>query len=67
MLYDSNARTIFLADASCSHELEAVLLQEELNGDIKPVSNMYIQDRCLLQRNGMHSLRKKHYGFHLGL
>ena len=37
MLYALNARTIVSADAS-SHGLGAVLLQEQANGDIKPVS-----------------------------
>ena len=36
-LYDPNARTIVSADAS-SHGLGAVLLQEQANGNIKPVS-----------------------------
>ena len=36
-LYDLNARTIVSADAS-SHGLGAVLLQEQMNGDIKPLS-----------------------------
>ena len=36
-LYNPNARTIVSADAS-SHGLGAVLLQEQTNGDVKPVS-----------------------------
>ena len=37
VLYDPNARTTVSADAS-SHGLEVVLLQEQANGNVKPVS-----------------------------
>ena len=37
MLYDLNARTTLSTDAS-SHGLGAVLLQEQVNGYVKPVS-----------------------------
>ena len=36
-LYNRNARTIVSVDTS-SHKLGAVLLQEQMNGDTKPVS-----------------------------
>ena len=56
VLYDLNTRTIVSADVS-SHGLGALILQEQANGDVKPVS--YISS-CLQQRNGMHRSRKKY-------
>ena len=65
-LYDPNTRTIVSADTS-SHGLGAVLLQEQVNGDVKPVS--YISKLLSPTEEQYAQIEKEALAFttHLGL
>ena len=64
VLYDSNVSTTVSVDAS-NHALGAVLLQEQANGDVKPVS--YTSRSLSLMEEQYAQIEKQKHRLSLGL